>query len=43
MNIGQVLYDTAVDLIKKRYPTDWGGCAAMYTAFGEILTSVAPK
>lgn len=43
MNIEQKLYDTAVDLIKKRYPTGWGGAAAMYTEDGRILTSVAPE
>lgn len=43
MNIEQMLYDTAVELIKKRYPTGWGGAAAMYTEDGRILTSVAPE
>ncbi|AZP03197.1 cytidine deaminase [Jeotgalibaca ciconiae] len=42
MNIEQKLYQAAIDLIEKRYPTGWGSAAAMYTKNGEILTSVAP-
>lgn len=42
MNIEQTLYDAAIDLIKNRYPSGWGGAAAMYTEGGKILTSVAP-
>lgn len=42
MNIEQKLYDAAIDLIKNRYPLNWGGAAAMYTEDGQILTSVAP-
>ncbi|ASB88865.1 cytidine deaminase [Bacillus sonorensis] len=43
MKIEQALYEAAVDLIQKRYPTGWGGAAAMYTDDGRILTSVAPE
>lgn len=43
MDIEQSLYNAAVDLIKTRYPTEWGGAAAMYTEDGQILTSVAPE
>jgi cytidine deaminase len=43
MSVEHMLYETAVDLIKKRYPTGWGGAAAMYTEDGNILTSVAPE
>ncbi|MCM3712408.1 cytidine deaminase [Sporosarcina luteola] len=43
MNIEQKLYQEAKDLIEKRYPTGWGGAAALYTDNGEILTSVAPE
>lgn len=43
MSIEQTLYDTAVELVKKRYPTGWGGAAAMYTKGAKILTSVAPE
>lgn len=43
MNIEQQLYNAAVDLIKKRYPSGWGGAVAMYTESGQILTSVAPE
>lgn len=43
MEIEQRLFQAAVDLIERRYPTGWGGAAAMYTDNGEILTSVAPE
>lgn len=43
MTIEERLYQAAVDLIHTRYPTDWGGAAAMYTEDGHILTSVAPE
>ncbi|UXI03899.1 cytidine deaminase [Photobacterium sp. TY1-4] len=36
------LYDAAVQLIKSRYPAGWGGAAAVRTASGKILTSIAP-
>ncbi|GAA0459633.1 cytidine deaminase [Alkalibacillus silvisoli] len=42
MNIEQKLYQTAIDLIEKRYPSGWGGAAAMYTEDNHILTSVSP-
>lgn len=41
MNIEQTLYDTAVDFIKKRYPTGWGGAAVIHTDDNRILISVA--
>ncbi|RAV22343.1 cytidine deaminase [Paenibacillus contaminans] len=43
MNTEQRLYQTAIDLIKSRYPTGWGGAAAICTENGQILTSVAPE
>ncbi|MDX8367955.1 cytidine deaminase [Cytobacillus sp. IB215665] len=43
MNIEQKLYQASIELIKLRYPTGWGGAAAMYTDDGQILTSVAPE
>lgn len=43
MDIGQKLYQAAIELIEKRYPIGWGGAAAMYTEDGKILTSVAPE
>lgn len=43
MSIEQKLYESAVGLIKQRYPTGWGGAAAMYTEDGKVLTSVAPE
>lgn len=42
MDIEQKLYQAVVELIEKRYPSGWGGAAAMYTEDGQILTSVAP-
>lgn len=42
MNIEQKLYQAAIDLIEKRYPSGWGGAAAMYTQDNQILTSIAP-
>lgn len=42
MNIEKDLYQAAIDLIEKRYPTGWGGAAAMYTEDGQTLTSVSP-
>ncbi|MDT9025218.1 cytidine deaminase [Rossellomorea yichunensis] len=43
MNIEKTLFEEAVALIEKRYPTGWGGAAAMYTKRGEVLTSVSPE
>ena len=40
MIVDQTLYNAAVGLATARYPTDWGGAAAMYAADGQILTSV---
>ncbi|MED1603562.1 cytidine deaminase [Alkalihalophilus marmarensis] len=42
MDIERRIYNAAIDLIKQRYPSNWGGAAAMYTEDGQILTSVAP-
>lgn len=43
MNIERQLYDAAMELIRMRYPRGWGGAAALYTAGGRVLTSVAPE
>lgn len=43
MMIEQQLYDAAVRLISERYPTGWGGAAALFTSDGQVLTSVAPE
>lgn len=43
MSIEKELYEAAVELIKDRYPTGWGGVAAMMSQEGTILTSVAPE
>lgn len=41
MNIEQTLYVTAVDFIKNRYPTGWGGAAVIHTDDDRFLISVA--
>ncbi len=43
MNIQEQLLQVAQSLIDKRYPTGWGGAAAVATESGKILTSVAPE
>ncbi|MBV6682328.1 cytidine deaminase [Bacillus sp. JRC01] len=43
MTTEQQLYEAAIDLINTRYPTGWGGAAAMMTKGGRVLTSVAPE
>lgn len=43
MEIEQKLYEAVTLFIQKRYPTGWGGAAALYTEDGEILLSVAPE
>ncbi|MEM6430143.1 MAG: cytidine deaminase, partial [Deinococcota bacterium] len=40
MIVDQKLYDAAINLALRRYPKGWAGAAAMYTADGQILTSV---
>ncbi|MBB3712781.1 cytidine deaminase [Limimaricola variabilis] len=42
MDTEQQLYAAAVDLVKRRYPTGWGGAAAVRLESGDIVTSVAP-
>ena len=41
MSIEQTLYDTAVEFIKNRYPTGWGGAAVIHTDDDRYLISVA--
>ncbi|MFS1519554.1 cytidine deaminase [Bacillus sp. SCS-151] len=43
MSIEERIYQSAIELIEKRYPSGWGGAAAMYTEDGQILTSVSPE
>ncbi|WP_449354695.1 cytidine deaminase [Virgibacillus natechei] len=43
MDLEKKLYDQAVKLIKDKYPSDWGGAAAMALEDGTILTSIAPE
>jgi|SRR5690606_14610752 len=43
MDIERKLYQAAIKLIEDRYPSGWGGAAAMHTEDGQILTSVAPN
>ncbi len=42
MQIEQALYQSVVDFVKIRYPVGWGGAAAVRTASGKVLISVAP-
>jgi cytidine deaminase len=43
MGIEQQLYKATIELIEKRYPTGWGGAAAIGLEDGTILTSIAPE
>jgi cytidine deaminase len=43
MDIEQWLLQAAIELIERRYPTGWGGAAAIATGHHGILTSVAPE
>lgn len=43
MTIAEQLYTAATTLVAARYPTGWGGAAAIRTATGRILTSIAPN
>lgn len=42
MSIDTDLHSAAIKLANERYPTGWAGAAAVRTASGKILTSVAP-
>lgn len=42
MDIEMQLFQAAKDLLEKRYPSGWGGTAAIRTVSGKILTSVSP-
>jgi len=42
MTIEEQLFKAAAELTQLRYPSDWGGAAAIRTETGKILTSVAP-
>lgn len=39
--IGNKMYETALEFINKRFPKGWGGCGVLYTDEGELLISVA--
>lgn len=39
--IGNKMYETALEFINKRFPKGWGGCGVLYTKEGELLVSVA--
>ena len=43
MSLESKMYDIAVEFIKKRYPTGWGGAAVIHTKNDEFLISVAPE
>lgn len=42
MDFENKLYKEVTELIKQKYPTGWGGAAAMGLEDGTIVTSVAP-
>jgi cytidine deaminase len=42
MDTDAKLFEAAKNLINLRYPTGWGGAAAIATESGKILTSIAP-
>ncbi|RYY04789.1 MAG: cytidine deaminase [Gammaproteobacteria bacterium] len=42
MTMEEILFKAAKQLIASRYPSGWGGSAALATESGKILTSVAP-
>ncbi len=42
LSVEDDLYQSAITFIKERYPTGWGGAAAIRLRSGDILTSVAP-
>ncbi|NVK32808.1 MAG: cytidine deaminase [Gammaproteobacteria bacterium] len=42
MTIAEQLYTAATTLVAARYPTGWGGAAAIRTSSGRIFTSIAP-
>jgi len=43
LSIEKELYMAAVSLIEARYPSGFGGAAAMKTESGKVITSVAPE
>ena len=43
MELNRELYRAAVSTAESRYPRGWSGAAALSTASGKILTSVAPE
>lgn len=43
MTVEETLFMTAVEFIKTRYPTGWGGAAVIRTEDGKMLISVAPE
>lgn len=42
MGVEQIIYDTAVAFVKKRFPVGWGGAAVVHTSDNRFLMSVAP-
>ena len=43
MNLERKLFEAVIELIEKRYPSGWGGAAAVALEDGSILTSIAPE
>lgn len=40
LEIERKMYETAIELIQKRYPTGWGGAAVIHTAKDHYFSSV---
>ena len=43
MSIESKMYNLAVEFIKNRYPSGWGGAAVIHTKDDRWLISVAPE
>lgn len=39
----EAIYEEAAALVRKKYPSGWGGAAAMRLEDGTIVTSIAPE
>lgn len=40
LKLGELMLEAAKELLDRRYPVGWGGCAVMYTKEGKMLTSI---
>ena len=41
LEIEREMFERAVELIQRRYPTGWGGAGVVHTAVGHFFTSVS--